>query len=116
MTTIDLTSHWVGYLAIVVFVTAYGFVAAEEYTHLRKSKPVILAAGIIWTLIAIIYAGQGENEIVGDAVRDFLLEFSELFLPAVVNFVVPAFFMQFAIGNEKPESQQVQFVSSAVPG
>ena len=42
---IDLTGHWVGILAIVVFVVAYLLVMAEEFNELRKSKPVILAAG-----------------------------------------------------------------------
>lgn len=32
---------------------------AEEFTHLRKSKPVVLAAGIIWALIASVYVGEG---------------------------------------------------------
>ncbi len=41
----DLTSHWVGFLSIALFVLAYVLVMAEEFTHLRKSKPVILAAG-----------------------------------------------------------------------
>ena len=44
----DLTAHWVGATAILLFVLAYGLVITEEFTHLRKSKPVMLAAGIIW--------------------------------------------------------------------
>ncbi|MFV9614766.1 MAG: sodium:proton antiporter, partial [Gammaproteobacteria bacterium] len=40
----DLTNHWIGFLSIGLFVLAYFFVMAEEFTHLRKSKPVILAA------------------------------------------------------------------------
>ena len=44
---IDLTNHFVGYAALAIFVIAYIFVMAEEFTHLRKSKPVVLAAGII---------------------------------------------------------------------
>lgn len=35
-TPIDLTSHWAGYGAIVIFALAYVFVIAEEFTHLRK--------------------------------------------------------------------------------
>ncbi len=50
--TLDLTQHWVGYASIAIFVLAYVLVMAEEFTHLRKSKPVILAAGIIWLIIA----------------------------------------------------------------
>jgi Na+/H+ antiporter NhaD/arsenite permease-like protein len=37
---------------VLVFVLSYVFVMTEEKTHLRKSKPVILAAGIIWAVIA----------------------------------------------------------------
>jgi len=40
----DLTASWTGYAAILIFVVAYLFVATEEFTHLRKSKPVIFAA------------------------------------------------------------------------
>ncbi|HDZ16573.1 hypothetical protein LCGC14_1445050, partial [marine sediment metagenome] len=55
---LDLTSHWVGYTAIVLFVLAYALVIAEEEIHMRKSKPVIVAAGVIWGLIAVVYAQQ----------------------------------------------------------
>ncbi len=44
----DLTTHWAGYLAIAIFVLAYTLVILEEKIHLRKSKPVIVAAGLIW--------------------------------------------------------------------
>jgi len=44
----DLTAHPVGYLALVIFALAYLFVMAEEFVHLRKSKPVIIAAGVIY--------------------------------------------------------------------
>ena len=42
---LDLTGHWVGVFGLAVFVLAYLLVMAEEFTHLRKSKPVIIAAG-----------------------------------------------------------------------
>jgi len=77
---IDLTNHTVGYAALLVFVIAYLFVMAEEFTHLRKSKPVILAAGIIWAMIAYVYAQHGFTHEAEHAVRHNLLEFSELFL------------------------------------
>ncbi len=77
---IDLTRSATGYSALVVFIIAYIVVMAEEFTHLRKSKPVILAAGIIWAMIAYVYAGQGDGHTVETAVRYNLLEFSELFL------------------------------------
>ena len=77
---LDLTGHWVGFLALLIFVVAYGFVMVEEFTHLRKSKPVMLAAGAIWVLIAIIYAQNDLPTQAGDAVRHNILEFAEIFL------------------------------------
>lgn len=76
----DLTGHWVGITALVVFVVAYAFVITEEFTHLRKSKPVMLAAGIIWAVIGVYYAQTGEHELLDEAVREYLTEFAELFL------------------------------------
>ena len=45
---LDLTDHPLGLLAVGIFVTAYAFVVLEEKLHLRKSKPVLLAAGWSW--------------------------------------------------------------------
>ena len=78
--TIDLTSHWVGYTALVIFVVAYIFVMLEEVTHMRKSKPVLLAAGIIWGLIGLIYASNGITHTAEVAIRHNILEYAELFL------------------------------------
>jgi NhaD family Na+/H+ antiporter len=75
---INLTNHWAGILSLIIFVTAYGFVMAEEFTHLRKSKPVILAAGAIWAIIAIAYGGSSHIEIVEETFRHGLLEYAEL--------------------------------------
>lgn len=75
----DLTAHWIGIAAIAVFVLSYSFVIAEEFTHLRKSVPVMIGAGVIWTFIAAQYAG-GMDHSAEEAVRHFLIEFAELFL------------------------------------
>jgi hypothetical protein len=48
-----------GYTALALFALAYVFVMVEEFTHFRKSKPVILVAGVIWGLIGWIYAQHG---------------------------------------------------------
>ena len=77
---LDLTSHTVGYLALGVFVLAYALVMVEEITHLRKSKPVILAAGIIWAMIAMVYASKGFDHAAEQMARHTLLEFAELML------------------------------------
>jgi len=77
--TIDLTSHWVGYAAIVIFVIAYTLVILEEQLHLRKSKPVLLAAGLIWILIAWYYGAHGMPHAAEVAIRHNFLEYAELF-------------------------------------
>ena len=51
ITDIDLTGTWPGITALIVFIFAYVLVIGEETIHLRKSKPVIVAAGIIWFLV-----------------------------------------------------------------
>lgn len=76
---IDLTGHITGYLALLVFVAAYGLVILEERLHLHKSKPVLLAAGIIWVMIALAYHAHGFDEAAEVALRHDFLEFAELF-------------------------------------
>ena len=78
---LDLTGHWVGSTALLIFAIAYVLVMAEEFTHLRKSKPVVLAAGLIWILIAYFYTEHhGDPHFVADAVHHNIMEFAELFL------------------------------------
>lgn len=57
--TLGLTGTERGVYTVLIFIIAYGFVMAEEYTHLRKSKPVILAATIIWAHAAVLASKSG---------------------------------------------------------
>ncbi len=77
--TLDLTKHWVGCLALLIFVIAYAAVILEEQLLLKKSKPVLLAAGLIWLMIAAAYRMQGINHTVETAIKYYFLEYSELF-------------------------------------
>lgn len=77
---IDLTSHSVGFIALILFFIAYLIVMAEEFIHLRKSKPVVLTAGIIWALIAWYYQSHGIPHVVEAAFRHNLEEYAELLL------------------------------------
>ncbi|MDO9620580.1 MAG: hypothetical protein Q7I91_01605, partial [Moraxellaceae bacterium] len=52
---LDMTATSYGFIALAIFTVAYLLVMGEEKLHLRKSKPVLVAAGIIWTLIGIYY-------------------------------------------------------------
>jgi NhaD family Na+/H+ antiporter len=76
---IDLTSHWVGYAAIAVFVAGYILVIFEEQIHMRKSKPVMFSAGIIWIMIAAVYVNEGFPHEAEVAIRHNFLEYAELF-------------------------------------
>ncbi len=82
--TLNLTQHPVGYLMLLIFFAAYAFVAVEEVIHLRKSKPVMLAAGLIWALLGLVYAGQGKSEILEAAAKHVILDYGELMLFIVV--------------------------------
>ncbi len=77
---LDLTSSAVGYAALAIFVFAYALVIGEEFLHLRKSKPVIIGAGLIWGIIGWVYTSHGMPELAEDAVRHNLLEYAELML------------------------------------
>lgn len=79
--SLDMITSPLGIFSIIAFVVAYMFVMAEEYTHFRKSKPVILAATIIWAGIAF-YASNDPNIPTHWAEQKFkhlILEFAELF-------------------------------------
>jgi hypothetical protein len=47
----SISTHWVGLLSLAVFLLALVAVSVEEFIDLPKSKPMLLAAGIIWGLI-----------------------------------------------------------------
>ncbi|MCL5255365.1 MAG: sodium:proton antiporter NhaD, partial [Gammaproteobacteria bacterium] len=77
---IDLTRSGIGYIALGVFIVAYILVMGEEKLHMRKSKPVLVAAGVIWILIGAVYTQQGMQDAAETAFRHTLLEFAELML------------------------------------
>lgn len=79
-TTPDFTGHWVGLVSVAIFVLAYILVITEETTHLRKSKPVMVAAGLIWVLVAYAFAVSGDTTSAEALIEHNLLEFAELFL------------------------------------
>jgi Na+/H+ antiporter NhaD/arsenite permease-like protein len=78
--SLDLTRHWAGYLGLIVFAVTYLTVMAEERLHIRKSQPVIMAAGVIWALIAVAYLRAGDTTTAAEALRHSIAEYGELFL------------------------------------
>src|SRR5262245_24730421 len=84
----DLTATAAGLTAVVVFVIAYLFVISEEFTHLRKSKPMVVAAGIVWALVAVAWHSHGLTGAV-DLLQQNAMELGELllFLVAAMTYV-----------------------------
>lgn len=82
---LDLTQHWAGYMALVVFTTAYILAMTEEVTELKKSKPMVFAASMIWIFIAAVYTNGEMSEQAGVAFRSTLEGYGELFLFIMVS-------------------------------
>ncbi|MDA3912948.1 sodium:proton antiporter NhaD [Oleiagrimonas sp.] len=80
-----LTGHPIGWIALALFVLAYAAVIAEERIRIAKSKPVLLAAALIWAMLAWRIGGDGAG---GSAVKtvfeSMFLEYAELFFFLVV--------------------------------
>ncbi len=80
MHELNLTQSWFGYAALAIFVISYLLVIFEEGLALRKSKPVLMAAGLIWALIGFAYTAAGIPEIAKKAAEHTIYEYGELFL------------------------------------
>ncbi|MGL1930774.1 MAG: sodium:proton antiporter NhaD [Desulfotalea sp.] len=78
--TSGLTTAALGIFSLVLFVLAYSLVIFEEQLHLRKSKPVVLVAGIIWACVAITFSNMGYPHAAEVAIRHNILEYAELLL------------------------------------
>jgi NhaD family Na+/H+ antiporter len=76
---LDLTGTWYGGVALLIFFVAYLLVVLEEKLHLRKSKPMLLAAALVWVLIAVAYNQHGIPHQVAVGIRHDFLEYAELF-------------------------------------
>jgi Na+/H+ antiporter NhaD/arsenite permease-like protein len=86
--TPNLTTTVAGVTAVVVFVVAYLFVISEEFTHVRKSKPMVVAAGLVWVLVALAWQAHGLAG-AADVLQHNAAEFAELllFLLAAMTYV-----------------------------
>ena len=86
---LSATQTPMGWTVVALFVVAYVLVALEERIHLRKSKPVMLAAALIWGLIAWSAKSPAQSALVSAAFERMFLEYAELFffLIAAMTFV-----------------------------
>lgn len=80
-----LTAHPVGWIALTLFLLAYAAVIAEERIRIAKSKPVMLAAALIWGVLAWWTATPGDgNAAVRAAFEAMFLDYAEVFFFLVV--------------------------------
>jgi Na+/H+ antiporter NhaD/arsenite permease-like protein len=86
---LNLTTSWYGIAAVIVFTFAYILVVAEEAIHLRKSKPVMVGAALIWVLVPLAYQAHGDVTLPAQAIRENILEYAELllFLLAAMTYI-----------------------------
>ena len=75
-----LSQSGIGYVALLILTLAYALVMLEEYLQLRKSKPVLLAAGLIWAMLGYVYSQHDQIEVAKAALEHNLLEYAELLL------------------------------------
>lgn len=76
----DFTTSPLSWLAVGIFIFAYTLVVLEDVIHLRKSKPVIVAAGIIWVIVAILYNSAGLGDQMDAFLSHNMLEYAYLLL------------------------------------
>jgi Na+/H+ antiporter NhaD/arsenite permease-like protein len=81
---LNLTDSYLGYAAVFIFIVSYILVISEEITGLRKSKPVLLASGFIWIIVAILAKQQQLMHFTAAAVKNTILDYSELLLFLIV--------------------------------
>jgi Na+/H+ antiporter NhaD/arsenite permease-like protein len=81
------TASSIGLISLFVFTFAYILVASEEFTHIRKSKPVLLASGIIWLLVAelAVHKHGFTKEQIESLIEHDLMEYGELLLFLLVS-------------------------------
>ncbi|MGQ0764425.1 MAG: sodium:proton antiporter NhaD [Gemmatimonadota bacterium] len=75
-------NHWAPWAALAFFALSYLLVILEDKTRIRKSLPMIIAAGVMWMLAAI---APTPGRLAEEALRETFVDFVELFL-----FLLPA--------------------------
>ncbi len=83
--SLDLTHHLIGYLAVAITALAYVTAMSEEVIELKKSKPMVLGAALVWFAICVYYAIQGDPKPAVAAFESNLLAYVELLLFILVS-------------------------------
>ncbi len=76
----NLTGEWSAWLCVLFFILAYLLVFGEGRLSLKKSKPMLVASGLIWIFVAMSYNNSGETHTAEVLFRQSLEFYVELFL------------------------------------
>jgi Na+/H+ antiporter NhaD/arsenite permease-like protein len=84
-----LADTWVTPVTLGLFATAYALVLLEERLRLKKSIPVMIAAGLVWLVVALGARQFGLEHPVNGLFLGHLMAFAEIFcfLIAAMTFV-----------------------------
>ena len=78
---LPITSAPLALACVAIFIVSYLIVLTEEFSHMRKSKPVMLGAGLIWMCVAVLAKRyEVDHEELHHAVLSGLEEYSSLLL------------------------------------
>lgn len=77
---LNLVASPYGILAVAIFVLAYGFVIAEEFLHMYKSVPVLLASGILWCLVGFAVLGTPHLEEAREHFNHNFLDYTQILM------------------------------------
>ena len=80
----NLTHSFWGLACLAIFLLSYVLVIFEDQLNLRKSKPVLVAAGLIWVIIGISFAQMGLSKEAEEATTHLIYEYGELLLFVLV--------------------------------
>ena len=81
----DLKHHFVGYIALGITALSYIAAMSEDVIELRKSKPMVLGAALIWFVICGYFALKGDSTPAIKAFETNLLAYVELLLFILVS-------------------------------
>ncbi len=78
--TMHLTTSWVGFVDLVIFIVAYYFIATEEKYEINKAKPALFAGTAMFMLIGVYFATNGiDPDPLHEEMEKLILEIAEIF-------------------------------------
>ena len=77
---VDLTTTWVGFTTLSIFIIGYYFIATEEKYHIDKAKPALFIGTFMFILVAIYYALNNlDLNLVHNEANHLILEIAGIF-------------------------------------